>query len=78
MLFRSEQRLRGCGTETDEVIRKRMAQAGKEIECLRDYDYAVINDTVEQAAKDIEMIIAAEKLRVSRDNTIVERILNHA
>lgn len=73
-----EQRLRGRGTETDEVIRKRMAQAGKEIECLRDYDYAVINDTVEQAAKDIEMIIAAEKLRVSRDNTIVERILNHA
>ena len=73
-----EQRLRGRGTETDEVVKERLAQARGEIECLRDYDYAVINDTVEQAVKDIEAIIAAEKLRVSRDETIEERILNHA
>lgn len=65
-----EQRLRGRGTETDEVIADRMAQAKGEIECVRDYDYAVINDTVEQAVKEIEAIITAEKLRVSRKDTI--------
>ena len=65
-----EQRLRGRGTETDEVIADRMAQAKGEIECVRDYDYAVINDTVEQAVKEIEAIITAEKLRVSRQDTI--------
>ena len=44
----------------------------------KDYDYAVINDTVEQAVLDIEAILAAEKLRVSREKDIEERILNHA
>ena len=73
-----ESRLRGRGTEPDEVIQKRLGAAKEEIRCLRDYDYTVINDTVEQAVQDIEAIIAAEKLRVSRDETIVERILNHA
>ena len=73
-----ENRLRGRGTETDEVILKRLSAAREEIQCVKDYDYTVINDTVEQAVLDIEAIIAAEKHRVSRDKTIVERILNHA
>ena len=73
-----EKRLRGRGTETEAVIEKRLAAAREEIPCVRDYDYAVINDTVEQAVLDIEAILAAEKLRVSRENDRVERILNHA
>lgn len=73
-----EKRLRGRGTETDEVIAKRLEAAREEIRCVEDYDYAVINDTVEQAVLEIESILAAEKLRVSRDNKIAERILNHA
>ncbi len=73
-----EQRLRGRGTETDDVICNRMAQASREIGCVTDYDYAVVNNTVEQAVSDIEAIIAAEKLRVSRDKTIAERIINNA
>lgn len=73
-----EQRLRGRGTETDDVICNRMAQASREIGCVIDYDYAVVNNTVEQAVSDIEAIIAAEKLRVSRDKTIAERIINNA
>ena len=71
-------RLRGRGTETEEVIEKRLAAAADEIRCVKDYDYAVINDTVEQAVLDIEAILAAEKLRVSREKDIAERILNHA
>ncbi len=73
-----EKRLRGRGTETDEVIVKRLEAAREEIRCVEDYDYVVINDTVEQAVLEIESILAAEKLRVSRDNKIAERILNHA
>ena len=61
-----EQRLRGRGTETDEVIMKRLSEAKAEIECVKDYDYAVVNNTVEEAVKEIEAIITAEKLRVSR------------
>ncbi|MGN0478832.1 MAG: guanylate kinase [Hominenteromicrobium sp.] len=73
-----EKRLRGRGTETEEVIQARLAAAREEIRHVVDYDYAVINDTVEQAVLDVEAILAAEKLRVSRDKDIVERILNHA
>ena len=73
-----EKRLRGRGTETEGVIEKRLAAAADEIRCVKDYDYAVINDTVEQAVLDIEAILAAEKLRVSREKDIAERILNHA
>ena len=73
-----EKRLRGRGTETEEVIEKRLAAAADEIRCVKDYDYAVINDTVEQAVLDIEAILAAEKLRVSREKDIAERILSHA
>lgn len=73
-----EKRLRGRGTETEEVIEKRLSAAREEIRCVRDYDYAVINDTVEQAVSDIEAILAAEKLRVSRKNDIAERVMNYA
>ena len=57
-----EKRLRGRGTETEEVIEKRLAAAADEIRCVKDYDYAVINDTVEQAVLDIEAILAAENI----------------
>lgn len=73
-----EKRLRGRGTETDEVVRKRLAAAAEEIECVKDYDYAVINDTVDAAVNAIRAILKAEKLRVSRQNRIAERIINHA
>lgn len=74
-----EKRLRGRGTETRRSYREAPRCRGQtEIRCVKDYDYAVINDTVEQAVLDIEAILAAEKLRVSREKDIEERILNHA
>lgn len=73
-----EQRLRGRGTESEEIVSKRLAAAEDEIRCVKDYDYVIVNDTINQAVLEIESIIAAEKLRVSRENNIVERILNHA
>lgn len=73
-----EKRLRGRGTETDAVIEKRLLAARAEIECVRDYDYAIFNDTVEAAVSDIEAILRAEKLRVSRKNNLAERVIHHA
>lgn len=74
-----EKRLRGRGTETRRSYREAPRCRGQtEIRCVKDYDYAVINDTVEQAVLDIEAILAAEKLRVFREKDIAERILNHA
>lgn len=61
-----EKRLRGRGTESDEVIKKRLETAVSEIEYAKKYDYIVVNDDVDIAAGKIGSIVAAEKCKASR------------
>lgn len=63
-----EARLRGRGTETDDVIRRRLARAREELECLPYYDYVVVNGEGEAqaCAKKLYSIIEAEHARVGR------------
>lgn len=63
-------RIRKRGTETEEDIETRFSNAFKELDFVGEYDYFVVNDSVEDAVKDIENIIAAEKLRVKRHSNI--------
>lgn len=63
-------RIRKRGTETEEDIETRFSNAFKELDFVGEYDYFVVNDSVDQATKDIESIIAAEKLRVKRHSDI--------
>ncbi|OGV60145.1 MAG: guanylate kinase [Lentisphaerae bacterium GWF2_50_93] len=51
-----EKRLRGRGTEKEEVIMKRLETAKSELDHWRDYDYLVINKEVEQTVKDLETL----------------------
>ncbi len=68
-----EHRLRGRGTETDEVIERRLAAAKQELTRVSRYQYVVLNDEVEQAVARINTIIDAENLRYSRmENTVLE------
>lgn len=60
------ERLHGRGTETEEVIRLRLAQAVEEMENIKDYDYAVENDEIAIAAEKLKSIIIAEKCRIER------------
>ena len=52
-----EKRLRGRGTETEEVIAKRMARAKEELLLAEDYDYVVVNDALEDCVADVRRII---------------------
>lgn len=52
-----EARLRGRHTETEEAIQKRLASIKLEIENSKQFDYKVINDTVENAVKELEKIM---------------------
>lgn len=54
------------GSETPESLMTRFKSAYKEINYVSKYNYAVINDTVEYAVKNIESIIDAERCRVDR------------
>ena len=68
-----ERRLRGRGTETDEVVRGRMETARYELTRAFRYQYVVLNDEVELATARINTIIDAESMRYSRmENTILE------
>ncbi|MGX7198330.1 guanylate kinase [Enterococcus nangangensis] len=54
------------GTDSPEVIEKRMAVAREEIEMMASYDYAVVNDHVDNAVQKIREIIRGEHCRVDR------------
>ena len=52
-----EQRLRGRGQDSDEIINDRMAQAQKECSHFQEFDYIIINDNFEQALTDLTTIV---------------------
>ncbi len=51
-------RLKGRGTEDEETINKRIARAREELEFQHNYDFRVINDTVDEAVAEIRNIIS--------------------
>ena len=59
-------RLHGRGTDSEEVIQRRLATARKEAKELEHYDYIVINDTIENAVGEILAILVAEGCRKER------------
>ena len=62
-------RITGRGTESEESLARRLAAARDEIRLGRRYRYAVLNDTVEDAAARIQTILAAERLRADMNPT---------
>ena len=59
-------RLRGRGTESEEVIQNRLARAVEEMDNIKDYDYVVENNDLEVAAEKLRSIIIAENSRSER------------
>lgn len=70
-----KQRLINRDTETEEEINTRFSNAYKELDFVGEYDFFVVNNTVDQAVQDIEHIIAAEKLRTKRFKSIKAEVL---
>ena len=60
------ERIHKRGTESEEVIQKRLATAIQELEYVSEYDYVVINDEVPAAVDKLKSILVAEKCRVKR------------
>ncbi len=59
-------RLDGRATDGEEVIRRRLENARKELARIDGYDYAVVNDDVERCVEDCLAVIRAEGLRRDR------------
>ncbi|HOO61367.1 MAG TPA: guanylate kinase [Bacillota bacterium] len=66
-------RLTGRGTESVELIEKRLSEAKGEIAKANRFDYVVVNDVVEETAASIIAILRAEHLRYSRNTSLLEQ-----
>lgn len=61
-----ERRLRARGTDSEEVIRRRMDRAAAEISHWAEYDYVLINNDAEKCRELVHNILKAERLKATR------------
>ena len=64
-------RLAGRATDTAEVIEAPMARAASEIAHWDGYDYVLVNDDVERCFGEVKTILAAERLKRSRQTSLI-------
>lgn len=70
-----EQRLRGRGQDSEEVIDRRMRDARSETAHYAEYDYLVINDDFSAALAELRAIVTAERLRLANQRHRQQRLL---
>ena len=61
-----ERRLRGRGTEAEEMIATRLANARAELAAMSSYEYLLVNRQVEESVELLTAIILAERARAHR------------
>ena len=64
-----ERRLRGRGLDSEETIIKRLKNAGTELRSLREFDYLIVNEDLDEAVRMFESIILAERAKSHRHFT---------
>jgi len=69
-----ERRLRGRGTESEEVVARRLLAARRELDSAETFDHLVINDDVERAAEDLRAILRAAGLRTASRRALLDRL----
>ena len=69
-----EARLRGRGTETDDVVRKRLHRAVEEAEYIQKYDYLIVNDDLETCVRETHEIIQSQHHRADQRKEFIEEL----
>lgn len=67
-------RLHSRGTDSEETIQQRLATARREVKEIVNYDYIVVNDTVDQEVGEILAILIAEGCRKERRLDLIEGV----
>jgi guanylate kinase len=70
-----EQRLRARSQDSDETIRRRLADAAREIRNYRLYDYVLVNNDLNLAAETLKSIVRAERVKRIRVEEKIRPIL---
>jgi guanylate kinase len=69
-----ERRLKGRGTETAEVIAKRLSRAYEESEGIEAYDYIVVNDDLDTCVEEIHNLVDAARRAPVRRTAFINEI----
>ena len=69
-----EKRLRGRGTETEEVIRDRMARAKEECSYMEKYDYIVVNDDLDECVENVHRLIRSLHYKREQQEKFIKKI----
>ena len=59
-------RLRKRGTEDEDALKKRLHNARGELESYLEYDYVILNDSLEQAVEELVTVVRAARLTAGR------------
>lgn len=68
------ERLRARGTETEEVIQKRIKRAKEEALSIGKYEYIVVNDDLDEAVKDMHEMVMAARFSTFRNRDFINSI----
>ena len=71
-----KKRLIGRGTETEEVINKRLLRATEEAQGIENYEYIIINDDLEECVEEMHHIIQSAKYKTKRNKKFIDIIRN--
>jgi|TARA_R110002095_G_scaffold19489_3_gene22052 guanylate kinase len=75
-----EDRLRGRGQDSEEVIEKRMKTAVDEMSHYNEYDYLVVNDDFDTALQELIAIVKCQRLSIQRSkrvhSNLIRQLLN--
>ena len=61
-----EQRLRNRGTDSEELIKRKLQDALRETAKIPEYDYLIVNEDLDTAVRQLEAILEAERCRTKR------------
>lgn len=68
-------RLIARGTETEDIVKKRLMSARDEIARADEYDYIIINDCLEDAVDDFISIIKSDRHSTNRTKYLIDEVL---
>ena len=70
-------RLVGRGTEDMETVEKRLSQAREEMKAAPQYDYIIVNNTIEQAAEDLHAVLRSQRLKTENQKEFLNEVFHY-
>jgi guanylate kinase len=71
-----ERRLRTRGTDSDEVIQRRLRDSLSDMSHWNEFDYVIFNDDLDKAVADLEAVLAGTDDRLSTTNPDVQTVVD--